>query len=199
MAKPHRQPHATYLAVKRAIDIVGGMAGLMFATPVLLTCAVWIRLVDRGPVIYSQWRVGHDGWLFRIYKLRTMRQAAETPGSARFASEQDDRVIRGGRLLRRTHIDELPQLWNVLKGEMSLVGPRPERPEMIELLRADLPRIERRLDAKPGLTGLAQLRNGYTNDVAGARRKQLWDLRSVMQEVRLILMTLPRLWDRAAL
>jgi lipopolysaccharide/colanic/teichoic acid biosynthesis glycosyltransferase len=204
MDKSHRQPSATYRIAKRGVDIVGAAIGLVVVAPLLLACAVWIRMADNGPVIYSQWRVGHNGWLFRIYKLRTMKIQAEAPGSARFASNHDDRIIRGGRLLRRSHVDELPQLWNVLKGEMSLVGPRPERPEMIEILRADLPRIERRLEAKPGLTGLAQLRNGYTNDVAGARRKQAWDLRylrrrSVMQEFRLILMTFPRLWDRAAL
>ena len=104
--------------------------------------------------------------------------------------------------MRRSHADELPQLWNILRGEMSLIGPRPERPEVITNLREQLPAIERRLAVRPGLTGLAQVRNGYSNDLAGTRRKLAMDLRylrrpSIVQELRLLLATVPKVWDHA--
>ena len=106
--------------------------------------------------------------------------------------------------MRRSHVDELPQLWNILLGQMSLVGPRPERPEMIEKLRQTIPRIEKRLVGLPGLTGLAQIRNGYTNDLKGARLKMAHDLRylrsrSFWSEVGLLLQTAPKLWDRSGI
>lgn len=190
--------------VKRAMDIAGASLGLVALSPLLLACAAWVRFVDRGPVFYRQWRVGRDGWMFRIVKLRTMRRNAETIGDARFAADGDPRILPGCSWMRRSHVDELPQLWNILIGHMSLVGPRPERPEMIEMLRPEIPRIDRRLEVKPGLTGLAQIRNGYSNDVPGARRKLAWDLRylrrqSLWTDLRLMLQTLPRLWDHAAL
>ncbi len=188
---------------KRLIDVMAAGVGLLLCMPVMLACAVWIKLCDRGPVFYSQWRVGRDGLLFRIHKLRTMRTDAERQG-IRWASQGDSRILPGCNWMRRSHVDELPQLWNILRGDMSLVGPRPERPEMIEQLRPHIPRIEKRLAATPGLTGLAQVRNGYTNDIAGARRKQVYDLqylrrRSLRQDLRLILATVPRVWDQAAL
>lgn len=197
-------PGQGYYVVKRICDIVAALMGLVFCTPLLLGCGVWIKLLDGGPVIYKQWRVGRDGWLFRLYKLRTMTQDAEEPGSARFARRGDPRILPGCGWMRRSHVDELPQLWNILKGEMSLVGPRPERPEMVEQLRRHIPRIEWRLAGTPGLTGLAQIRNGYTNDVAAARRKQAWDLRylrhrSIAGEMKIVLGTIPKLWDQAAL
>ena len=189
---------------KRSLDVAGGLAGFAVLAPVLAICAVWIKLADGGPVLYRQWRVGRDGWLFRIYKLRTMRLDAERPGGARFAQSDDPRVLPGCGWMRKSHADELPQLWNILRGQMSLVGPRPERPEIFEQLRPELPRIERRLAVRPGLSGLAQLRNGYTNDLAGARRKLAYDLqylrrRGPLMELRLVFQTVPRIWDRAAL
>jgi lipopolysaccharide/colanic/teichoic acid biosynthesis glycosyltransferase len=193
-----------FTAFKRGLDLLGGAAGLFASGPLLLGCAAWIKCVDGGPVLYRQWRVGRDGVLFRIYKLRTMRSNAERPGTARFASTRDPRVMPGCSWMRRSHVDELPQFWNILKGDMSLVGPRPERPEIYEELRVNLPRVERRLATKPGLTGLAQVRNGYTNDVAGARRKLAYDLRylrrrTVLGELSLVLQTIPKVWDQAAL
>ncbi len=203
-ARHQREPGLAFAIVKRGLDITGALAGLILCAPVLLVCAIWIKLVDRGPVFYTQWRVGRDGWLFQIYKLRTMTINAEACGDAKFASDHDPRILRGGSWMRRSHVDELPQLLNILLGHMSLVGPRPERPEMMEQLRKDIPGIDRRLQTRPGLTGLAQVRNGYTNDVPGARRKLAYDLqylrqRSIRNEITLILQTLPRVWDQAAL
>ena len=200
--KPRRPRPKHYAIGKRLIDLCGAAIGLIVTAPVVLLCMAWIKLVDGGPVLYEQWRVGRDGWLFRIYKLRTMRQDAET-GGARFASDGDSRVLRGCQWMRLSHVDELPQLWNIFWGDMSLVGPRPERPEIIDRLKADLPGIERRLAATPGLTGLAQVRNGYTNDLAGMRRKLAYDLAylrrpSLWADLRLVLVTLPLFWDRAA-
>lgn len=198
-----RTPGVAFEAVKRLIDIAGSLAAGLACLPVLMFCALWIKAMDGGPVLYTQWRVGQDGWLFRIYKFRTMTQNAEAAG-IQWAKRQDPRVLRGCSWMRRSHVDELPQLWNILTGDMSLVGPRPERPEMTEQLRRDIPRIERRLAARPGLTGLAQLRNGYTNDIAGSRRKIAWDLRYLRQrtitgDVLLMLQTIPKFWDKAAL
>lgn len=201
--EPHdREPSFAFVVTKRTLDVTFALAAMVVALPVMAVCAAWIKLADRGPVLYRQWRVGRDGWLFEVYKLRTMRQDAESRG-VRFAQACDSRVLPGCGWMRRSHVDELPQLFNVLRGEMSLVGPRPERPEVIEQLRADLPNFESRLAGVPGITGLAQVRNGYSNDVNGMKRKLDYDLeylrrRSVLTDVRLLLETIPKLWDRAA-
>lgn len=189
---------------KRALDIVVASAVLVLTAPLLLACIVWIRHCDGGPAIYRQWRVGRGGWLFVIYKLRTMRIDAESNGRARLASSGDPRVLPGCSWMRKSHVDELPQLWNILRGQMSLVGPRPERPEILEELRGSIPRIDLRLADRPGLTGLAQVRNGYANDLAGARRKLALDLRylrsrGILPEIKLLLATVPKIWDRSAL
>jgi lipopolysaccharide/colanic/teichoic acid biosynthesis glycosyltransferase len=189
--------------ISRLIDVTAAVCGLMILLPLLAACGLWIKLVDRGPALYWQWRVGHNGWMFRIYKLRTMRSDAERSG-ARFAEADDPRVLPGCGWMRRSHVDELPQLWNILRGNMSLVGPRPERPEILDWLTREVPGIERRLAGKPGLTGLAQVRNGYTNDLSGARRKLAFDLRYLRRrgpwmDMRLVLATLPKVWDHAAL
>ena len=191
-------------STKRLLDLVLSILGLIFCVPVLVICGIWIKFIDGGPVLYRQWRVGCDGWLFRLYKLRTMQKDAERPGAAQCAVRADPRVLPGCSWMRKSHVDELPQLWNILCGHMSLVGPRPERPEMIETLRPSLPKIERRLSIRPGLTGLAQISNGYTNDVAGARRKLALDLhylrrRSLITDFQLLIRTIPKVWDQAAL
>ncbi len=197
-----RQPGPGFESCKRVLDIVASVVGLVFLSPVILLCGVWIKSVDGGPVLYRQWRVGRDGWLFKIYKFRTMSLDAEREG-VRCATGSDPRVLPGCQWVRKSHIDELPQLVNILLGQMSLVGPRPERPEIIEELRENLPGIERRLVAAPGLTGLAQVRNGYSNDVRGMRRKLAYDLRylrsrSLLRDVKLIIETIPRVWDPTA-
>ncbi len=197
-----RSPGQGFEACKRVVDFVAALVGLVVLMPVMVVCGVWIKLMDGGPVLYKQWRVGRDGWLFNIYKFRTMTMNAEQDG-AQCATNADPRVLPGCQWVRKCHADELPQLVNILLGQMSLVGPRPERPEIIEELREDLPRIERRLAVTPGLTGLAQVRNGYTNDVAGMRRKLAYDLRylrsrSLANDMKLILETIPRVWDPTA-
>jgi len=193
-----------FAAAKRWTDVVGSALGLIVSAPLLAICACWVLLADGRPVFYQQWRVGRNGWLFRIHKLRTMSVNAEAAGDAQFARPGDPRLIRGGGLIRKAHLDELPQLWNILRGQMSLVGPRPERPEIHRELRRHIRGIDRRLAAKPGLTGLAQVRNGYTNDLSGARRKLAFDLLYIrrlgfLEDLRLMFLTVPRLWDRMAL
>ena len=189
---------------RRVVDVLGAGFGLVILSPVLALCVLWIKAMDRGPAIFVQWRVGKDGWLFAIYKLRTMYLNAEDPGKACFASAGDKRVLPGCGWMRKSHVDELPQLWNILKGEMSLVGPRPERPEVMEDLRSVLPEFGWRLAVEPGLTGLAQLTLGYANDAGGARRKLARDLkylrdRSWWGDMKLVFKTFGKLWDRSAL
>src|SRR5262245_14307956 len=160
---------------KRMFDIVCASIALLLVAPAMLVIACLVRLTP-GPVIYRQARVGEGGRLFAIRKFRTMRPDAEAPGEAAYAVVRDPRVTSVGRFLRRTHLDELPQLWNVLRGEMSVVGPRPERPEFIPMLEEAVPFFTRRLLVKPGITGWAQLRRDYSSDSEGAADKLSYDL-----------------------
>jgi lipopolysaccharide/colanic/teichoic acid biosynthesis glycosyltransferase len=138
----------------RLRDVVGAAAGLALASPVLAAAAIAIKLEDRGPVFYRQRRVGKDGWDFDLLKLRTMVIGAEAQGAGWAVDRGDPRITRTGRLLRRLSLDELPQLWNVLRGDMSLVGPRPTLRYQVEQYT---PRQRRRLEVKPGITGWAQV------------------------------------------
>ncbi|MDC3958731.1 TIGR03013 family XrtA/PEP-CTERM system glycosyltransferase [Polyangium jinanense] len=146
---------------KRILDVVCASLGLVLASPLMLLTALAIKLDSAGPVLYSQVRAGVYGRPFTIYKFRSMRTDAEADGKARWASEDDPRVTRVGRFIRKTRLDELPQLWNVLAGDMSLVGPRPERPNFTEELEKAIPFFRQRLFVKPGLTGYAQVRYHY--------------------------------------
>jgi exopolysaccharide biosynthesis polyprenyl glycosylphosphotransferase len=160
---------------KRTFDVITASLLLLLAAPFMLVVAGIVRWTP-GPVVYRQTRVGEGGRRFTMFKFRTMRADAEEPGRPAFAAEHDPRVTRAGRLLRRTHLDELPQLFNVLKGDMSIVGPRPERPEFIPMLEEAVPFFTRRLLVKPGITGWAQLRRDYASDAEGAADKLSYDL-----------------------
>jgi len=162
--------------VKRTFDILAALVLLTLALPVMLISALVILLQDGAPIFYRQERVGQHGRVFKVIKFRSMRNDAEKDGKPRWASANDDRVTRFGKLMRRTRIDELPQLFNVLKGEMSLVGPRPERPYFVDQLTADVPFYAVRHCVKPGLTGWAQVRYQYGASVDDAVQKLQFDL-----------------------
>jgi sugar transferase (PEP-CTERM system associated) len=161
---------------KRAIDIAVSGIGLALTLPLLLVVGVAVRLSSAGPALYHQRRTGLHGRPFMVHKFRTMRQDAEAKTGAVWAAEQDPRVTALGGFLRRTRLDELPQLWNVLRGDMSLVGPRPERPEFVETLTADVPFYGQRHVVKPGVTGWAQIRYAYGASVEDAMEKLQYDL-----------------------
>jgi lipopolysaccharide/colanic/teichoic acid biosynthesis glycosyltransferase len=169
-----------YTILKDAFDAVAAFLLLIVAMPIMGVCGLIIKLSDPGgPVLFSQMRVGLSGRRFRMYKLRTMYVDAEKGTGAVWAAEGDPRVIPLCRFMRLSHLDELPQLYNILRGDMSLVGPRPERPEITRDLMMHIPNYVDRLEVKPGLTGLAQIENGYDSDIDSARRKVAWDLEYV--------------------
>ena len=184
-----------YLLTKRVVDIVGALVG----TSVLALLAPWVALaivLETGrPVMYSQTRLGQGALQYRVLKFRTMVADAEPDGKAEMAVRNDPRATRIGRLLRRTYIDELPQFWNVLRGEMSLVGPRPERPELVEDYESYVPFYRARILAKPGITGWAQVNYGKGASVHGAAEKLEYDLyyikhRGAWMDIWIILRTI---------
>jgi sugar transferase (PEP-CTERM system associated) len=170
----HKSPLQS--ASKRLVDIVGAMIGLVAGAPLLLLLAVAVKLTSRGPVLYSQVRVGRDGRLFTVHKFRSMQQDAEAGTGPVWASRDDARTTWLGRYLRRCRLDETPQLWNVLRGQMSLVGPRPERPEFVRQLTSEIPFYGQRHIVRPGLTGWAQIRYTYGASVEDAMAKLQYDL-----------------------
>lgn len=159
---------------KRSFDVVAASCGLIIAAPILPLIAIIVKRTP-GPLLYRQQRLGEHGREFSILKFRSMRVDAEADGAV-FASKKDPRIIPGGKLLRLLRIDEIPQLWNVIRGDMSMVGPRPERPEFLELLAEQVPYWTQRELLKPGLTGWAQIRAGYASDSLGAEAKLSYDL-----------------------
>jgi len=192
----------TYLRLKRAVDILAAGAGLIVLVPVFLLVALAIKLNSRGPIIYAQERVGRNrrrgprragegaasearpdrrkadcyGRPFKIYKFRSMVTDAEKHTGPVWATKADARVTRVGKILRTTRLDETPQLWNVLRGDMSLVGPRPERPTFVVSLSRTLPEYPRRCQALPGITGLAQVKWRYDTSIETVNRKLQYDL-----------------------
>jgi len=153
------------------------LLALILLSPVMLLVAVCIKLSrPSAPVLYIQNRVGQFGKVFRIIKFRTMKPDAESESGAIWAEDGDPRITRLGRVLRKTRLDELPQFWNVFKGDMSLVGPRPERPELTKKLEIEIPFFGERYNILPGLTGWAQIRYPYGGSVEDARRKLEYDL-----------------------
>jgi sugar transferase (PEP-CTERM system associated) len=172
------QQGAMTLFIKRTFDLAAAGTLFVLTTPIMLMAALVIAAEDgfKHPVLYRQIRIGKDGYPFKITKFRSMRVDAEADGKARWASKNDPRITRVGGLLRKTRIDELPQLISVLKGEMSFVGPRPERPEFVGQLAVKHPFYAARLRVKPGLTGWAQLRYPYGSSEEDALRKLEYDL-----------------------
>ncbi|MCK4538515.1 MAG: sugar transferase [Candidatus Krumholzibacteria bacterium] len=208
--------------VKRAFDLLFAITAMIFVSPLLLIAAIVIKLESPGPIFFAQERIGlnrrrrdrrgmagecglnrranfdrrknlHAGRPFKIYKLRTMRTDAEESGP-KLAQKNDPRITRAGNLLRKTRIDEIPQFLNVIKGEMSIVGPRPERSFFINQIRNEVPEFPLRLRVKPGITGLAQVEDGYTQTLDMMKRKLMFDLRYISQfslfhEIRILFKT----------
>jgi lipopolysaccharide/colanic/teichoic acid biosynthesis glycosyltransferase len=205
-------PHARERA-RRVLNVIVAAVGLIVSSPVLLAIAVAIRLTDRsGPVLYRQTRVGLcvrntqggnfrrkqdvGGRPFTIYKFRTMRAVQPGEEVQVWASENDPRITRLGTFLRKTRLDELPQLWNVLKGDMNVVGPRPEQPEIFQTLRDEVDRYAVRQRVRPGITGLAQITLHYDTCVDDVRKKVEADLtyierQSFLEDLRIMVMTAP--------
>jgi sugar transferase (PEP-CTERM system associated) len=162
--------------LKRTVDLVLSLAIAALAAPAMLVTALLVRLESKGPVLYRQERVGEHGQPFTLYKFRSMRQDAEQAGRPIWAKDGDDRVTRIGRFIRKTRLDELPQLWNVLRGDMSFVGPRPERPFFVAQLAREIPFYQQRHAVKPGLTGWAQVKYRYGSSIEDAMEKLRYDL-----------------------
>lgn len=183
-----------YEALKRVMDIILAIPVAIVTLALYPFVAFAIKISSRGPVLYSQVRIGKMGKPFRIWKFRTMRQDAEADGKPQWATEKDPRITGVGRFLRTTRIDELPQIWNVLKGEMSLIGPRPERPEFVEELTRQMPYYALRHLTRPGLTGWAQVKFPYAGTVEDNLQKLQFDLyyikhRSLVIDAAIILRT----------
>lgn len=145
---------------QRILDIILSLIGLIIGIPLMLIFGIFIKFEDKGPMTYKQERVGKNGRVFYIYKLRSMRTDAEKFG-AKWADKDDPRITNVGKFIRKTRIDELPQLFNILKGDMSIIGPRPERPSFTAQFNEEIPGFINRLAIKPGLTGWAQVNGGY--------------------------------------
>jgi len=192
-----------FLITKEVLDILIAFVMLVLMSPVMIFCALLIKLSSKGPVFYSQVRVGQGGRLFRMIKFRTMYVDAEKDSGAVWAQKGDYRVVPTCRWMRISHMDEVPQLLHVLTGVMSFVGPRPERPQILDDLEKHYPDIRRRLAVKPGITGLAQVRNGYDTSVEGFGRKLEADLEYIenlrwSQELSIIARTVTKLFDTKA-
>ena len=162
--------------IKRIMDITVAIIGLVLSAPISLLAALAIRLDSPGPILFRQRRSGRDGRIYTVLKFRTMRQDAEAGSGAVWAGRKDSRITRVGHYFRKWRIDEIPQLINVLRGEMSLVGPRPERPEFVETLDNAIPFYKERLQVPPGITGWAQVKYPYAASIEAARRKLQYDL-----------------------
>lgn len=179
--------------LKRCIDVSVSIAMLVLLAPLLLVTALAIKFDSRGPVLYKQARVGKNGSVFNVYKFRSMYADAERDGP-QYAQVRDSRITRVGHIIRHFRIDEIPQTLNVLRGDMSFVGPRPERPEFVATLEQEIPHYQARHLVKPGITGWAQVRYEYAASVEGAREKLRYDLYylrnySIWLDIAIVMMT----------
>jgi len=179
---------------KRAVDLAAAACLLAVGAPLCALVGLAIALEDGGPILFRQTRVGRGGATFTLYKLRSMRRDAEAESGPRWATVNDARATRVGRWIRALRIDEIPQAWNVLRGDMSFVGPRPERNEFVQMLSALIPDYERRHLLRPGMTGWAQVNQPYSGTVEDARRKHVYDLhylehRSLRLDARILIRT----------
>jgi lipopolysaccharide/colanic/teichoic acid biosynthesis glycosyltransferase len=186
--------HRWYLTCKRIADVLLAALLTVPGVPLILLSALLVKLTSRGPAFYSQTRVGEDGRLFSIWKIRSMIHNCESLTGPRWSIPGDPRITRVGAFLRASHLDELPQLLNVLRGEMSLIGPRPERPEFVPELERELPGYWQRLAVRPGVTGLAQVQLPPDSDLTSVRNKLAHDLYYIRHvspwlDVRLLICT----------
>lgn len=168
-----------YVCVKTGIEWIASLILLVITLPIIVGLVILIRRASHGPAFYSQLRLGRNGKAFRIYKLRTMAHGCEAATGPVWSIAGDPRATKIGAWLRETHLDELPQLWNVLRGDMSLIGPRPERPEIAADIECALPQFRSRLLVKPGITGLAQMRLQADSDLDTVREKLAHDLQYI--------------------
>lgn len=181
-------------AVKRLFDIVCSFLSLLFLSPLFLVIYIMLRVQNEGSVIFKQERIGYKGKPFNIYKFRTMRVNSEGDGKPKLAEKGDERLTRVGRILREHHLDELPQMFNVLKGDMSFVGPRPERQYFIDKIRQENPNYDYVFLMRPGLTSMATVYNGYTDTMEKMLVRLDMDLeylktRSLWVDIKLIFIT----------
>ncbi len=174
------------------MDYGASLIGLLIVSPVLIVTGIVIKITSSGPVFYTQVRVGKHGHLFNIIKFRTMHSDAESQTGPVWTKKHDSRVTAIGRFLRDTHIDELPQLINVLKGDMGIIGPRPERPHFVDMLNDEIHGYSRRLAMKPGITGLAQCYREPDEDICDVKRKLRYDVLYI--EKRCLLLDLEIIW-----
>jgi len=199
--------------LSRALNVGVALSAMVLLAPVMALVALAVRLTSKGPVLYSQVRVGvdrrfrskhlgdrrgydHGGRLFKMYKFRSMRVDAEADGKAVWAQKSDPRATPVGKFLRKTRLDELPQLYNVIRGDMNIVGPRPERPAIFAQLREDIPQYAERQRVKPGITGWAQINQAYDSCIDDVKNKVRYDLdyvrsQSITHDLRIMSMTLP--------
>jgi exopolysaccharide biosynthesis polyprenyl glycosylphosphotransferase len=177
--------------IKKLVDVLFAFVGLIASIPIIFIAVILIKIETKGPIIYTQQRVGKRGRLFEIYKLRTMCFNAEKDG-IQWTQKHDPRVTKVGRLLRKTRIDELPQLINVLKGEMSIVGPRPERPYFVEVFSKNIPSFYERLAVLPGITGWSQVHGGYDLSPEEKLEKDLYYIKnqSILLDLKIIIKTI---------
>ena len=181
-----------YSVYKRALDLLASTLGLIIGVPIIIIFGILVKLEDGGPIFYKQERLGKNTKKFYIYKIRSMKIDAEKIGGAQWAEKDDPRITKIGKFIRKTRIDEIPQLFNILNGEMSLIGPRPERPELTYKFEEEIPGFINRLKIKPGLTGLAQVNGGYE---ISPEEKLRWDLiyiktQSFIVDIKIILKTI---------